>query len=267
MMAEKEKQVYASAELENHLFIDQVVGWITEYCDKNKLSSLVVGVSGGIDSAVVARLCEKTGLKTFCVAMPMNTSIKSFSRAKKLCYQRNVEFSTVCIERIVNVYKQLGVGDTSLREGNLRSRIRANILYDLAGKNFGIVVGTGNKDEDEIGYFTKGGDGLVDICPLSNVHKSKVLEIACVLDNIPQNIIDAEPTAELEDGQTDDQDLGMTYNEIEWAIKFDDPENIHMADESLLDRRRMFVLEHTRYMRKYNAHKLKLPPIFKLDTI
>lgn len=266
--------------------IDDIVNWIKRYCEENGITSLVVGVSGGIDSAVVARLCEKTGIRTICVSMPYDTVCvingkepeegTSTYRSFKLCQNRNVEYYIIQIKDIVQAYKfgnftpmkngellcgnsNVRVGDTQLSEGNLRSRIRANILYDFAGKNNGIVVGTGNKDEDQIGYATVGGDFLCDIFPLSDLHKSIVYKIAKEWEDIPQSIIDAVPTAELWDGQTDEGELGMTYDEIAWAIDYDDNNTLC----KYLTPRKMEVLLKVREMRKKNKHKITLPPVFK----
>ena len=190
----------------------------------------------------------------------------STKRAIELCHDRNVTFITKEIISIVDGYKDSGIEMDQLSEGNLRSRIRANILYNYAGLNNGIVVGTGNKDEDTIGYFTKGGDGLVDICPLSDIHKSDVYRMAEYLQ-IPGSIISTPPTAELWDGQTDEQELGMNYNEIEWAIKMLEIQ-IKMNDNEWVSIRNIFsnrqnvVLDKVHRMIKKNAHKLVYPPIF-----
>lgn len=248
--------------------IEKITNWIRNYADKAGIETLVVGVSGGIDSAVVERLCERTGLCTVAVAMPMwmhrDSDPTSLHRAMELCVARpNVEFHVRPIEAIVQAYKAAGVsvhlnGATEqLCEGNLRSRIRANILYDFAGAKRGIVVGTGNKDEDEIGYFTKGGDGLVDICPLSKIHKSQVREMAVAL-SVPQSILEIAPTAGLWDGQTDESELGMTYDEVEWALRYDEgPDCSNLRTE-----RQIEILTKVRQMRIRNAHKLAYPPIF-----
>jgi len=255
--------------------IDDIVGWIKKYCEKNGIDSLIVGVSGGIDSAVVTCLCEKTGIKTICVSLPyeydqvpmdlatLNSEnpMKETStrRAYYLCRGRKVEYFIKAIQPIVLAYKNAGFGETQLLEGNLRSRIRANILYDFAAKNNGIVVGTGNKDEDQIGYFTKGGDGLCDVCPLSNLHKSIVYEIAKVFGDIPQDIIDAAPTAELWENQTDENELGMTYDEVEWALRILGRRPIAI---NRMEKKERDIVNKVKNMVKKNDHKLRYPPIF-----
>jgi len=235
----------------------EVASWIKDYMDKDGIETCVVGVSGGVDSAAILRLCERTGKRVIAVAMPM-----------ELCVNRpNVELIIRPIGQIVKCYQKQGVGLTQLGEGNLRSRTRADILRDLAGETNGIVVGTGNRDEDEIGYFTKGGDGDVDICPLSQLHKSMVKAIA-VCEGVPEKIITAKPTAGLWDGQTDEEELGMNYNEVEWAIRFDDneinatstPQELQEAQD--LSDRQVKVLGMVRTRRRVNAHKLRFPSVF-----
>jgi NAD+ synthase len=250
----------------------EVASWIKDYMDKDGIETCVVGVSGGVDSAAILRLCERTGKRVIAVAMPMelhkDSSADSLQKAMELCVNRpNVELIIRPIGQIVKCYQKQGVGLTQLGEGNLRSRTRADILRDLAGETNGIVVGTGNRDEDEIGYFTKGGDGDVDICPLSQLHKSMVKAIA-VCEGVPEKIITAEPTAGLWDGQTDEEELGMNYNEVEWAIRFDDneinatstPQELQEAQD--LSDRQVKVLGMVRTRRRVNAHKLRFPSVF-----
>jgi NAD+ synthase len=244
---------------------NDIVAWMTNYIDQAHQSSWVVGVSGGVDSSVVVRLCEATEFPTIAVAMPMylygDSAEDSLKKAMSLCVGRDVDFRIREIGPIVEAYKKAAVGCSQLMEGNLRSRIRANILYDTAGQSQGLVAGTGNLDEDAIGYFTKGGDGLVDLCPLSALHKSVVRDIARFLD-VPNDIIDAPPTAGLWDGQTDEDELGMTYDEVAWAIDWDDAK---MSDDKTVSARQTKVLEGVRFMRERADHKLIYPPIFTPD--
>lgn len=262
--------------------------WMSEYAEKAHLRAWVVGVSGGIDSTIVERLCENTCLPTIAIAMPMwlyeNSDPQSLPRAMALCVGRNnVQFRIRQIGPIWEAYRKSGVAifgnNVELSQGNLRSRIRANILRDAAGEVGGCVVGTGNYDEDAIGYFTKGGDGDVDICPLSLIHKKEVYAMAKAfgeLDSpddqpltVPDDNIDAVPTAGLWDGQTDEQELGMTYDEIAWAIEhqalLEDPS---VQDNTLvpLDDRQHIVLSNVNHRRKINAHKLAFPPVYDPET-
>ena len=248
----------------------RIVKWLSDYADNAGIDTFVVGVSGGIDSAVVQRLCEATGKKVVCVAMPMemhsDSNVNSLKLAMELCAGRRegVEFHVRPIGDIVRSYKKSGMGQSELAEGNLRSRIRANILYDFANElGGGLVVGTGNKDEDEIGYFTKGGDGLVDLCPLSLIHKCDVYALAEVLPPIPSGIVSAAPTAGLWDHQTDEDELGMTYDEVRWALQWDETHNFNaLKEKDLMSAREQAVLEMVRERKRKNAHKLRYPPIF-----
>lgn len=244
---------------------NQIVAWMTDYMKQSGQKTWIVGVSGGVDSSVVLRLCEHTGFHTIAVAMPMylhrDSAADSLKKAMNLCVGRAaVDFHVREIGPIVEAYKAAGIAtplaNPQLAEGNLRSRIRANILYDFAGVKQGLVVGTGNLDEDAIGYFTKGGDGLVDLCPLSSLHKSVVREIARFTD-VPSNIITDPSTAGLWDGQTDEGELGMTYDEVAWAIDYE----AKLADYPLSTRQGK-VLEKVRKMRKQAQHKLHYPPVF-----
>jgi NAD+ synthase len=264
---------------------ESIVNWLADYATRFNLNSFVVGVSGGVDSGAVCRLSQKAATRPSCtakrviaVAMPMaeahDSASGSLYRAMELCVgQPNVEFHIRPIGRILAAYIGEGVGndpDNLLLQGNLRSRIRANILADFAGANKGIVVGTGNEDEDEIGYFTKWGDGAVDVCPMSKIHKSMVRQIARLLD-VPQSIIDVAPTAGLWNGQTDEGELGMTYDEVEWAIEHDklplserpaccQEPALKDVRSDLTDRQKI-VLSKVRHMRRINAHKLAYPPV------
>lgn len=257
---------------------DNMAKWMAEYAMNNKISSFVVGVSGGVDSAVACRLSEMaiqymkgdSFSEVIAVAMPMSTgkdsAKESLNRAMELCVgRRNIDFHIVPIGRIHAAYLEEGVANvieylphSKILSGNLRSRIRANILSDFAGMRNGIVVGTGNEDEDEIGYFTKWGDGAVDICPMSKIHKSKVYLLAKLLD-VPSSIIEAAPTAGLWENQSDESELGMNYDEVEWAIEHD--KNATYQDPNPTSRKG-FVLKKVRDMRKKNNHKLHYPPIF-----
>ena len=255
---------------------NKIAAWMADYANGAGIKSFVVGVSGGIDSAVALRLSQcaisRSGSaeRVIAVAMPMamgrDSAQGSLYRAMELCVGKpDVEFHIRPIGHIHDAYLEEGVANhllppdkNQLLGGNLRSRIRANILADFAGATNGIVVGTGNKDEDEIGYFTKWGDGAVDICPMSKIHKSQVYEIGRWL-SVPESILTVKPTAGLWDGQTDEDELGMTYDEVEWALKHDESPNNEDPEPAS---RQGIVLEKVRRMRKVNAHKLAYAPVF-----
>ena len=248
---------------------NDIVQWMLNYQESSGTCCWIVGVSGGIDSAVACRLAEYTNKNVQAIAMPMYchgiVDSVNLDNVMTLCVNpHNVKLDIRPIGQIVESYKNNGVGckrllksGQQLREGNLRSRIRANILYDAAHYFHGLVVGTGNKDEDQIGYFTKGGDGLVDLCPLSDLHKSQVYDLARYL-NVPDSIINAVPSAGLWDGQTDETELGMTYDEIEWALK-----HINTTrTDACLNLEELNILNDVKQRVRTNAHKLKVPPVF-----
>ena len=263
----------------DHL-VNDITQWMINYHHESKRESWIIGVSGGIDSAVATSLAVRTNIPTLGIVMPMSTSNhadvifinRAFNLFNTIRQNYRITCQTIPIQPIIESYQKCGVGLSfiynenntfssyrPIREGNLRSRIRANILYDIACEYCGLVVGTGNKDEDEIGYFTKGGDGLVDICPLSDLHKSTVYKLAEYLD-VPQEIIQASPSAGLWDNQTDQQELGMSYDEIEWALDYDDT----VTMQKYLGPYQQNVLLKVREMRRKNKHKLCYPPVFKL---
>ncbi len=258
--------------------IDNIVEWLNRHMIDIGKNTFVVGISGGIDSAVVERLCELAahemhGLKVLGISMPFTAdNSDSEKRADELCMNRNnVIYYKIYISSIVQSYKARGVGQTQMNEGNLRSRIRTNILYDCAAQYNGLVIGTGNADEDGLGYCTKGGDGLCDIFPLSGIHKSDVYAIAYYMNidgsfGIPESIYEAVPTAELWEGQTDEDELGMTYDQVEWALRileqmsFDDALNNTIFPPKPED---IEILRKVDKMKRNNAHKFQVPPIYK----
>jgi len=251
-----------------------IADWVRNYATKAGKEVLVVGISGGIDSAVAAKLCEMTGLRTICVSMPATpdgVTTNSTIRAINQCRQMEIELIEADIGTVldnmclaIDTWTNNGPVDDSnshkLRRGNLAARIRANVLYDTAATNNGLVVGTSNLDEIEIGYLTKGGDGLVDLEPLAGLHKRQVRELARYLE-ISSEIIDAAPSAELWDGQTDEQELGMTYDELAFAIDY--IHNTHI--DTPLNEQQAVVVEKVRQRMQANNHKTSLPPVFPLQ--
>jgi len=210
----------------------RIVDWIKDYATTNGIESLVIGISGGIDSAVVSTLCAETGLPTYVLSMPLNqihsqAQLSDIHREFLANRHKNVVPLQVDLSSTYNQFLTatkfwLGDGMVSnkLALANTKSRIRMVTLYQVAGSVGGVVVGTGNKVEDYgIGFYTKYGDGGVDIAPIADLYKTEVWELGKHL-GVDQRIIDAQPTDGLwEDGRTDEDQIGVSYAELEEAME------------------------------------------------
>lgn len=207
------------------------VEWILKRAAISGAKSLVLGVSGGVDSAVVAGLCARTGLTTVGVIMPCHSSPSSIDRAEEVIKQFGLDRQFVDLQfAFESIAKQVDDGSDSPSSeiarstgGALRSCLRAPTLDYVSKLYGGIIVGTGNRDEDEVTrYFQKRGDGCVDISPIAKFHKSEIYQLAKFL-GVPASVINAVPSADLwgpDAGQEDEKELGLTYNEVEWGIQF-----------------------------------------------
>ena len=233
--------------------------WILNYVEKmpKKAKSLVIGISGGIDSSVSSTLCAMTGLKTIVLSMPIKQ--KSAQHDLSLKHQEwlkknfsNVEGYTIELDNLFSSFKtSLSKFDNEHGMANSRARLRMTTLYQVAAANQGIVVGTGNKVEDfGVGFYTKYGDGGVDISPIADCNKSEVWELGKEL-KILKEIIDAPPTDGLwDDGRTDEGQLGLSYEELEEA----------MDNESSKNRDKYLKI------RKANLHKMDPIPVCKIPN-
>ena len=207
---------------------ESIVKWIKDYADENKIQSLVVGVSGGIDSAVVSTLCAETGLPVFPLGMPIHQDSDQESLSdlhlawleKKYKNVKTLKFNlTKVFEKFKEALQDYAHDDLSL--ANSRSRLRMTTLYQIAGKYNGMVVGTGNKVEDYgVGFYTKYGDGGVDIAPIADIYKTEVWELGRHL-GVNEKIIEASPTDGLwDDKRTDEDQLGASYAQLEEAMEY-----------------------------------------------
>ena len=237
--------------------ISYIKSWILDYCKSmpKEPDSLVVGISGGIDSSVTSTICALTGKKTIVLSMP----IKQIKEQQDLSLKhqewlkgkfKNVESHLVILDNVFKSFKNsLSEFDNEHGLANSRARLRMVTLYQVAASNNGIVVGTGNKVEDfGVGFYTKYGDGGVDISPIADCTKSQVWEMGKNL-GVLEEIVKAQPTDGLwDDGRTDVNQLGMSYQELEEAIK--DPSN----------------KRHKKYLeiRKRNLHKMNPIPVCKM---
>ncbi len=244
-----------------------ISNWIKQYTDKNALKCLVVGISGGIDSALVSTLSAMTGLPTQVVSIPIEQKeaelIRARNHAKWLMLQYpNVEFIekdlTETYRDFRALFSQEHQSDLSL--ANSKSRLRMVTLYQIAGALKGLVVGTGNKVEDfGVGFFTKYGDGGVDISPIADLTKTEVREMAKRL-GIAEEILSARPTDGLwDDARSDEDQIGASYEELEWAMDF---LNTNNAIEDLSVRQKE-VLEIYKKFNMTNKHKMIPIPVFQ----
>ena len=208
--------------------VEFISNWIKNYVENmpTKAESLVIGISGGIDSSVSSTLSAMTGLKTIVLSMPIKQ--KSHQHDLSLKHQdwliknfKNVEAHTINLDELFLAFNaSLSKFDSEHGMANSRARLRMTTLYQVAAANKGIVVGTGNKVEDfGVGFYTKYGDGGVDISPIADCNKTQVWELGKEL-GILKEIIDAPPTDGLwDDGRTDEGQLGLKYNELEEAME------------------------------------------------
>ena len=206
---------------------DIIINWIKDYCSSAhvKPKALIVGISGGVDSAVVSTLCAKTDLKTIVLSMPINQIKSQHELSLKHGEWLKKNFGNVehHILEMDNIFKSFSLTLEKFNNehgfANSRARLRMTTLYQVAAANSGIVVGTGNKVEDfGVGFYTKYGDGGVDIAPIADCTKTQVWELGRYL-KISNEIIEAKPTDGLwDDGRNDEKQLGMSYQELENAM-------------------------------------------------
>ena len=244
----------------------QISNWILNYLKENNLKTLVIGISGGIDSAVTSTLCAMTGYPTKLLVMPIYQNKDETKRGLNHCNflkkkYNNVDIIKTDLSSIYDNFVDIIPKDyhSKLSLANTRARIRMTTLYMIAGGCKGIVVGTGNKVEDfGVGFFTKYGDGGVDISPIADLMKSEVYELAKDLC-INTEIINASPTDGLwDDGRTDEEQLGVSYNQLEWAMLFEEKDSSVFLSENDKD-----ILNKYIKHRSQNLHKMNPIPIFK----
>ena len=239
--------------------VKYISNWIKTYADQmpSKAQSLVIGISGGIDSSVSSTLSAMTGLKTIVLTMPIkqkeNQHDLSLKHQNWLVQNfKNVEAHTISLDKLFETFSStLNKFDNEHGYANSRARLRMTTLYQVAAANKGIVVGTGNKVEDfGVGFYTKYGDGGVDISPIADCNKTEVWELGKEL-GILKEIIDAPPTDGLwDDGRTDEGQLGFNYNELEDAMI--NPDSPHRAEYEKI--------------RKQNLHKMDPIPVCKIPS-
>ncbi|MEM6986704.1 MAG: NAD(+) synthase [Pseudomonadota bacterium] len=246
---------------------DHIVEWLGTYLDQSGLEGFVVGVSGGIDSAVTSTLCALTGKPVTAVTMPIHQASNQVSLADEhLAWLdgkfENVQTRKIALTPVFEAIQQHLPSDVQddLTMANTRSRLRMVTLYACAGSSKRLVAGTGNKVEDfGVGFYTKYGDGGVDLSPIADLMKSEVYAVAAALGVI-EGIQNAAPTDGLfDDGRTDEGQIGASYDELEWAMAFD-------GDEAAISNREREVLAIYRRFHAANKHKMLPIPVCEIPA-
>jgi len=244
--------------------IEHIVNWLNDYANNANIKGFVIGVSGGIDSAVTSTLCALTGKKIIVLNMPILQPPSQFDRSNEHIAWLKANFEDVeshttdltkTFEQISNDLPE-GIQDF-LTMANVRARLRMTTLYAYAGHNGFLVAGTGNKVEDfGVGFFTKYGDGGVDISPIADLTKTEVFELAKELDVI-NSIQVAKPTDGLwDDDRSDEEQIGASYPELEWAMDYIE----NKSTESLSTRQEEVMEIYTR-LNRANRHKMEPIPV------
>ncbi len=262
---QKKNKIYAEK------VTNQIVYWLKTYADNAKVKGFVVGISGGVDSAVTSTLCALTGLKVLCVEMPIHQDLKQVNRGKEHIEQLKKRFSNVSntevdLTQTFDIFKNSIPKSDDLAKYNLalansRARLRMTTLYYFAGVEGLLVAGTGNKVEDfGVGFYTKYGDGGVDLSPIADLMKSDVYELGRYL-KIPKSILNAAPTDGLfGDDRTDEDQLGASYDELEEAMLADETSKT----ESDFEGRKLEVFKIYKHLNKINQHKMNPIPVCKI---
>ena len=247
--------------MQTSLVAEHIKNWILNYSKLSKTKGFIIGISGGIDSAVTSTLAATTGLKIVCLEMPIHQNKNQVNRAKKHIKWLKENFVNVSsiefeLTQVFEKFKSnLNNESNELALANTRARLRMTTLYYFAQHYNLLVLGTGNKVEDfGIGFFTKYGDGGVDLSPIADLLKSEIQEMAKYL-KINTDIINTPPTDGLwENNRTDEEQIGASYIELEWAMNF-------QGNLKSLSKRKKQVLEIYKAFNKKNQHKMNPIPI------
>ncbi|WBX71695.1 NAD(+) synthase [Tenacibaculum retecalamus] len=252
---------------------EHIVQWLKEYATNAGVNGFVIGISGGIDSAVTSTLCAKTGLPTLCVELPIHQAESQVNRANEHIKQLKERFSNVTegevnltstFENFKNIVPKVEKSaKTDLALANTRARLRMTTLYYFAGLHGLLVAGTGNKVEDfGVGFYTKYGDGGVDLSPIADLVKSEVFDLAAHLE-VPQSIQKAQPTDGLfGDSRTDEDQIGASYDELEWAMQM---QNEGKSNADFSDRKLEVFKIYTR-LNRINQHKMIPIPVCEIPS-
>ena len=253
--------------------VDYIVNWLKDYATKAGVNGFVIGVSGGIDSAVASTLCAKTGLKVLCIEMPIHQAASHVSRANEHIDQlskrfKNVDKTRTDLTPVFETFKnEVDLdGDKAIVDmalANTRARLRMTTLYYYAGLHKLLVAGTGNKVEDfGVGFYTKYGDGGVDLSPIADLLKSEVYKLGDFLE-VPESIMKAAPSDGLfGDTRSDEDQIGASYPELEWAMTMDESGKT-AADFS---NRELEVFQIYKRFNSSNKHKMTAIPVCDIPS-
>lgn len=244
--------------------IEKIKEFIKQQLNKAGFTKLIVGLSGGIDSSVTAALCIKAIGKenVFGVMLPYRKSHPdSLEHAKQLAERLEIKYEVVDISQMVDVYFKKYAADADiLRKGNRIARERMCVLYDLSAKYKALVAGTGNKSELMVGYCTQYGDSACAFEPIGHLYKTEVLKLAKIL-NLPDSVINKKPTADLWEDQTDEDEMGITYKELDEILyQMLDQE---MEYEDLIASFSKDIIDKVKRMIQVSEFKRNTPPIIK----
>jgi NAD+ synthase len=244
--------------------IEHIVNWLSDYSERSKTNGFVIGISGGIDSAVTSTLCALTGKRVIVLNMPIRQFKAEFDRSSEHINWLKENFKNVSSETVELTPVMESLESALSKEvqdfltmANTRARVRMTTLYAYAGRHAMLVAGTGNKIEDfGVGFFTKYGDGGVDLSPIADLTKTQVYALAKEL-KVVRNIQEAKPTDGLfADGRTDEDQIGATYPELEWAMEY-----LEKKETYDLNARQKHVLEIYTTRNKANKHKMEAIPV------
>jgi len=250
--------------MQANFIVNHIVNWLLDYSNKSGTTGFVVGISGGIDSALTSKLCALTGKQTHVIELPLRQKKEELFRSENHIQALKNEYENVTSSRIdltelfVQFEKTMpsNVSKNLLAMANSRSRLRMTTIYAIAQNENKLVVGTGNKIEDfGVGFFTKYGDGGVDLSPIADLTKTQVRELSKYL-NINSEIINAAPTDGLWDEERNDENqLGASYEELEWAMA-----NLQITNQKLTIRQKE-VIEIYKKFNNQNKHKMEPIPV------
>ncbi len=250
-----------------------IVSWLSDYCDSARAQGFIVGISGGVDSGLTSMLCAMTGKKVLLLSMPIRQTTAEYSRAKNHITDLTEKFDNVEVYDInlTDTFSEFeknmpfDLQEQHLAMANSRARLRMMTLYALGQANGVLVAGTGNKIEDfGVGFYTKYGDGGVDLSPIADLTKTQVWDLAREVGVIDE-IVDAKPTDGLwEDGRSDEDQIGATYPELEWAMEFVASENKNL-DTNLSERQKEVLTIYKKFNRA-NQHKMIPIPVCEIPN-